>query len=271
MTATTSAPPRSSAGSLLRLWRQRRRLSQLDLAVGAGVSTRHLSFVETGRAQASRALISHLAGYLDVPLRERNRMLLAAGYAPAYPEYDYHEPAMDSLRTALSAVLAAHEPHPTLIVDRLWNVVEANQAAALLTEGVDPELLTPPINALRLGFHPNGLPRIATASSADNLGFLRRLRRVAEENADAELLALLTEIDRYRPSGGQNAVALDDGEPLATVELHTKVGEVRLFTIIATLGAPVEVTSSALAIESFLPADEDSAAKLRALADLRGR
>jgi hypothetical protein len=198
-------------------------------------------------------------------------MLLAAGYAPAYPEYDYHEPAMDSLRTALSAVLAAHEPHPTLIVDRLWNVVEANQAAALLTEGVDPELLTPPINALRLGFHPNGLPRIATASSADNLGFLRRLRRVAEENADAELLALLTEIDRYRPSGGQNAVALDDGEPLATVELHTKVGEVRLFTIIATLGAPVEVTSSALAIESFLPADEDSAAKLRALADLRGR
>ena len=201
-----------------------------------------------------------------MPLRERNRILLAAGYAPAHPEHDYLEPALSPVREALSGLLAAHEPNPAVIVDRLWNIVETNRAAALLTHGVDPTLLVPPINALRLGFHPGGLPSISTPSTANNIGFLQRLHRQAYDNGDNELLALLAEVEGYLPAGERNAAGPPNGMPLAAFELHTRLGGVRLFSVIATLGAPTEVTSAALAIETFLPADPESAQRLRLLA-----
>src|SRR4051795_6203971 len=174
----------SEVGVLLRDWRRRRRLSQMDLALEAGVSTRHLSFVETGRSRPSPQMVVHLAEQLDVPLRDRNRMLLAAGYAPAYGERPLDAPEMEPVRSALDLVLRGHEPYPALAVDRGWDIVAANASVALLTEGAAPELLEPPANAMRLALHPKGLaPRIA------NLGewrahLLERLARQAALSGD---------------------------------------------------------------------------------------
>jgi transcriptional regulator with XRE-family HTH domain len=155
-----------SVGGLLREWRARRRLSQLELALDADVSTRHLSFVETGRSQPSRDMVVRLAERLDVPLRERNHLLLAAGYAPAYPETDMDDERMQSVREALRQVLKGHEPYPALVVDRHWELLDANAGVALLLEGVAPEQLAPPVNALRLALHPDGLaPRIRNLGS----------------------------------------------------------------------------------------------------------
>jgi transcriptional regulator with XRE-family HTH domain len=153
MAAPTSAPP-SRVGSLLRDWRRRRRLSQLDLALEAGISARHLSFVETGRSRPSAQMVLHLAEQLEVPLRERNALLLAAGHAPVFGQRGIDEPEMGPVRDALDAVLRGHEPYPAVVVDRHWGMVAGNRAVALLTEGVDPALLEPPVNVLRLSLHP---------------------------------------------------------------------------------------------------------------------
>src|SRR4051812_15079515 len=148
-------------GPLIRTWRQRRRLSQLELALDAGVSTRHLSFVETGRARPSERMVIHLAEQLEVPLRERNQLLLAAGYAPAYPRRGLGEPELEPVRGARERVLEGHQPFPALVVDRQWEMVAANRAVGLLLEGVAPHLLEPPVNALRVTLHPEGMaPRI---------------------------------------------------------------------------------------------------------------
>lgn len=267
MIAARSEAPAHEVGDLLRSWRQRRRLSQLELAAAAGVSTRHLSFVETGRARASRELLSHLATHLDLPLRERNRLLLAAGFAPAYPDRRYTDPDMEPLRHALELLLAAHQPHPALIVDRVWNLLAANQAAGLLTEGVDPGLLQPPANVLRLAFHPDGLPRISTPSPACNLAFFGRLRRQALQGADEQLSDLLDELEAYLPDDRAVPDPGPGGPLVGSFELKTRLGGVRLFTVIATLGAPIEVTSADLAIETFLPADAQSTQLLHRLAD----
>ena len=153
-------PPR--VGELLRGWRQRRRVSQLDLSLGAAVSARHLSFIETGRARPSREMVLHLAERLEVPLRERNGLLLAAGYAPAYGERSLGDPEMEAARTALDRFLLAHEPYPALVVDRAWTIIASNAAVGLLLDGVAPHLLEPPANALRIALHPEGIaPRIA--------------------------------------------------------------------------------------------------------------
>src|SRR3954447_17942974 len=150
-----------SVGPLIRTWRQRRRLSQLELALDAGVSTRHLSFVETGRSRPSERMVIHLAEQLEVPLRERNQLLLAAGYAPAYPRRGLDEPELEPVRGALERVLEGHEPFPALVVDRQWEMVAAHRAAGLLLEGVAAHLLEPPVNALRVTLHPEGMaPRI---------------------------------------------------------------------------------------------------------------
>lgn len=263
------AAPAASAGELLRFWRRRRQLSQLDLAISAGVSTRHLSFVETGRARPSREMVRRLCAHLDLPLRERNRVLLAAGYAPAYQERHYEDPDMEPLRQALGIMLTAHQPHPALIVDRTWNLLAANPAADLLTAGVDPALVEPPVNVLRLAFHPDGLSRISTPSPLCNLAFFRRLRRRAFEAADQELTSLLDELERYLPEGRAVPEPATGGPLVGSFELNTRLGGVRLFTAIATLGAPIEVTSADLAIETFLPADSDSADLLHRLAEER--
>jgi transcriptional regulator with XRE-family HTH domain len=255
-----------SPGELIRFWRTRRRLSQLELALHANVSTKHLSFIETGRSQPSRQLLVHLAQQLDLPIAERNRLLLAGGFAPPYLELPYDGEVMKPLRESLRRLLAAHEPNPALVVDGLWNLIEANSAASLLWDGVAPELLEPPVNVLRLAVHPGGLPSVSSMTAACNVPLIRRLRRKSREEADAQLAELVAEIESHLPEELPDTTAT---EPVISLTLRTALGDVRLFTVIATLGAPLEVTAANLAIETFLPMDEDSAARLRELAEAR--
>jgi transcriptional regulator with XRE-family HTH domain len=265
VTAITEGTP--AVGDLLRFWRRRRRLSQLDLALEANLSTKHLSFLETGRARPSRQLLEHLTHTLEVPLRERNRLLLAAGFAPHYRELPFDDRAMAPLREALDDLLAAHQPNPALIVNAQWELVASNPAAALLWEGVDPKLLEAPVNVLRLFCHPDGVPRISTATPVCSRPLLERLRRRGHDDADHALLDLVAEMEGYlaEANGAEPASWNGDGV-MATLGLQTRLGEVRLFTVIATLGAPLEVSAADLAIEAFLPADPESAAMLRELA-----
>jgi transcriptional regulator with XRE-family HTH domain len=253
-----------TVGELIRFWRVRRRLSQLELGLEANVSTKHLSFVETGRSQPSRQLLVHLAQELDLPIGERNRLLLAGGFAPPYQERPYDGEFMQPLRESLRRLLDAHEPNPALVVDGMWNLIEANAAASLLWDGVDPELLEPPVNILRLGVHPGGLPAISSMTAACSAPLIHRLRHKARDDADEALGALLDDIEAYLPRDPPTGVAT---QPVVSLALRTRLGEVRLFTIIATLGAQLEVTAANLAIETFLPADEESAARLRELAN----
>src|SRR5919201_3605571 len=191
MSAVADAVP---LGTLLKDWRQRRRLSQLDLALEAGVSARHLSFVETGRSKPSREMVIHLAEQLEVPLRDRNHLLLAAGYAPRFGERSLDDPEMTPVRQALDLVLGGHEPYPAAVVDRWWEMVAANSGIALLTEGVAPELLEPPVNVMRVALHPDGMaPRIV------NLGewrahLLERLRHQVAVTGDRALETLYEEV-----------------------------------------------------------------------------
>ncbi|HET6737634.1 MAG TPA: helix-turn-helix transcriptional regulator [Kribbella sp.] len=252
-----------NVGELLRFWRTHRRLSQLDLALEAEVSTKHLSFVETGRAQPSRQLLVHLSNHLDLPIAERNRLLLAGGFAPLYLDEPYDSEPMLPLRASLHALLDAHLPNPALIVDGLWNLIDANAAASLLWEGVDPELLKPPMNMLRLSVHPGGLPSISSMTAACSLGLIHQLKRKSRDTADEALSNLITEVETYLPDQPPMAPAQ---QPMVTLDLNTRLGPVRLFTLIATIGAPLEVTAANLAIETFLPADPTSATRLHDLA-----
>ncbi len=250
-------------GDLLREWRQRRRLSQLDLACEADISTRHLSFVETGRAQPSREMVLHLAERLDVPLRERNALLLAAGYAPAFSERPLNDPALDQARDAIELVLKAHEPYPALAIDRHWTMVAANGALAGMLEGVDLALLQPPVNVLRLSLHPNGVaPRIL------NLGewrahLLGRLRRQIEIVPDAKLIALSAELHGY-PVVAEDHASVDGSAVVVPLRFAIGGGVVlNLFSTTMVFGSPVDITLSELAIESFFPADAPSARFLK--------
>ncbi len=256
-----------TVGQLIRFWRTRRRLSQLELALDANLSTKHLSFVETGRSRPSRQLLVHLAQQLDLPMAERNRLLLAGGFAPPYLELPYDGAVMQPLRESLRRLLDAHQPNPALIVDGLWNLIEANPAAALLWDGADPALLEPPINMLRLAVHPKGLPRISSMTAACSTPLIHQLRRKSRDNADAALGELVDELESYLPTQPPAGPA---AQPMASLELRTRLGDVKLFTVIATLGAPLEVTAANLAIETFLPVDAESAARLRELAQAPG-
>jgi transcriptional regulator with XRE-family HTH domain len=254
-----------TAGELIRFWRTQRRLTQLELALDANLSTKHLSFVETGRSRPSRQLLIHLAQHLDLPIAERNRLLLAGGFAPPYLEQPYDGEVMRPLRVSLRQLLKAHEPNPALVVDGLWNLIEANRAAELLWEDVDPELLEPPINILLLAVHPGGLPKISSMTAACSAPLIHRLKRRSREDADAALGELIEEVETYLPDEPPDGPAT---QPVVSLELRTRLGDVRLFTVIATLGAPLEVTAANLAIETFLPMDAESAALL---AELSGR
>ncbi len=253
-TATTEVGP------LLRGWRERRRLSQLELSNRAEVSTRHLSFVETGRSRPTAEMIERLAGHLDVPLRERNRLLLAGGFAPAHSERDLDEPDLAAVRHALKVVLAAHEPHPALLFNRWWELVDANAAIAPLLDGVDPALLEPPVNVLRLSLHPGGLaPRIA------NLGrwrghLLEQLHQRIERTADARLVELAEELADYPGGTPEPASATDVVLPL---RLTSPAGELSFFSIAAHVGTATDVTVEELTLEAFYPADEATAAWFR--------
>ena len=264
MTVTQAAPPPLRVGDLLRDWRHRRRLSQLDLAVEAEVSARHLSFVETGRSTPSRELILHLADHLEVPLRERNNLLLAAGYAPVYRETALDDAAMTPVRDALDQLLAGHAPYPAVVVDQRWNLVSANAPAnTVLTQGVARHLLRPPVNTLRVSLHPEGLaPRIANLAEY-SAHLITRLQRQAAVAGDPALTALVDELRAY-PGVGDPATTPEPVELLfVPLRLRVDGGEMRFFSTIATFGTALDITLAELAIESFFPSDAATEAALR--------
>jgi transcriptional regulator with XRE-family HTH domain len=251
------------AGDLIREWRQRRRLSQLDLAIAANVSSRHLSFVETGRSRPTSEMILHLAEHLDVPLRDRNALLLAGGFAPAYPERGLAEPELQAVRNALKRVLDGHEPFPAAVVNRWWELVDANAGIALFTGGVSPELLEPPVNVLRLSLHPDGMaPRIANLPEW-RAHLLARLHRQAEATGDPRLFSLYSELEAY--PGGQGDQGAQPPLPTDVVvplRYRTAQAELSFLSITAVIGTPMDVTVEELAIESFYPADPQTAKAL---------
>ena len=251
-------------GALLRNWRQRRHLSQLDLALDAGVSARHLSFVETGRSRPSPEMVLLLAEELEVPLRDRNQLLLAAGYAPVYGQRGLDEPDMKPVREALDLVLRGHEPYPAVVVDRGWNMVAANSSVGVLTEGVAPGLLAPPANVLRLSLHPDGMaPRILNLGEwRDHL--LERLGREVVLTGDEALAALLVELGGYPAPEGTD-VGGAGGEIAVPLRLRVGDAELAFFSTVATFGTAVDITVAELSIESFFPADTDTARYMTAL------
>ncbi len=256
------ASPVRPFGDHLRTWRQRRRMSQLDLALEAEISQKHLSFVESGRSSASREMVLNLAERLGVPLRERNVLLLAAGYAPLFPERSLDDPALAPARAAVELVLKAHEPYPALAVDRQWSMVAANGAVAPLLAGVrDPALLAPPVNVLRLSLHPSGLaPAIANLAEWRR-HLLERLRHQIAITADARLTRLLAELEAY--PGGEATGAGDHAGIAVPLRLVTPAGTLSFISTVTVFGTPVDITLSELAVEAFFPADEATARALR--------
>ncbi|WP_207450038.1 MmyB family transcriptional regulator [Roseomonas marmotae] len=245
-----------TVGDLLREWRLRRRRSQLDLALDAEVSTRHLSYVETGRASASREMLLRLAEHLGMPLRQRNQLLMAGGFAPHYPERPLQAPDMAAARGAVEAILKGHEPFPALAVDRHWHLLAANDAVAPLLAGAAPELLAPPVNVLRLSLHPRGLAPWIENLPEWRAHLLERLRAQIDQSGDPVLAALHVELSAYPcPPAGQ-------AEPMGGIAVPLRIrppGQDRALSFLSTttvFGTPVDVTLSELALECFYPADE---------------
>jgi len=268
-TATLSAArsPRPF-GEHLRQWRQRRRLSQLDLAHEAEISTRHLSFVETGRSLPSREMVLRLAERLDVPLRERNALLIAAGYAPMYRERSLDDPDLAAARQAVDLILRSHEPYPALAVDRHWNLVAANSMLPHLLAGADPALLQGQVNVLRLSLHPQGLaPKIVNLAQWRSHLF-ERLRQQIHATGDAALAALLEELRGYPMPAGADELHLE-GEHLGVVmpfRFRSSFGVLSFISTTTIFGTPVDVTLQELALETFFPADAFTGEVLRKLA-----
>ncbi|MCT6720465.1 helix-turn-helix domain-containing protein [Acidovorax sp. K2F] len=259
----------ASFGDHLRTWRQQRHLSQLELADEADISTRHVSFMETGRTNPSRDMVLRLCERLAIPLRERNALLVAAGYAPMYRERALDDPALTAARQAVELVLKGHEPCPAIALDRCWNVVAANRAAqALLAAHVSPELLTPPINVFRLSLHPDGLAsRIANLAQWRHHLF-ERLRQQIHATGDPALLALQAELLEY-PAPDESTPLVMAGEMLGVVMpfcFNSVHGMLSLISTTTIFGTPVDVTLQELAVESFFPADAFTAQVLREMA-----
>ncbi|MDA3627875.1 helix-turn-helix transcriptional regulator [Saccharopolyspora sp. WRP15-2] len=260
----TTVEPRP-VGALLRQWRERRRLSQLQLSLDADISSRHLSFVETGRSKPTREMILRLSEQLDVPLRERNGLLLAGGYAPVYPASSLDAPELDAVRTALRQVLAGHEPNPALVVDRHWNLVDGNAGVQLFLDGAAPDLLAPPVNVLRLSLHPEG-----AAPNIVNLGewrahVLGRLRRQAAATGDPVLHDLHAELRDYPCDQPESEVDVP-GAGDVVVPLRFRRGDevLSFFSTTTVFGTPLDITVAELAIESFFPADQSTKDYLQA-------
>jgi transcriptional regulator with XRE-family HTH domain len=264
---TVEAPP---VGNLLRTWRQRRRLSQLALACDAEISQGHLSFIESGRASPSREMILHLAEQLDVPLRDRNVLLVAAGFAPMYRQRSLDDPALQAARRALEVVVKGHEPYPALAVDRHWTLVVANRALSPLLTGADPALLQPPVNVLRLSLHPAGLaPRIVNLTQWRE-HILARLNRQVEVTADRVLADLLVELRDY-PSGSKSrdtTRAREFAGVVVPLQLNSASGTLSFFSTTTVFGTPVDITLSELAIESLFPADAATVEVMRRLVEV---
>ncbi|EXG79207.1 helix-turn-helix domain-containing protein [Cryptosporangium arvum] len=255
---------RPAVGELLRGWRERRRLTQLSLSLQADVSARHLSFIETGRSRPTSEMILRLCDELDVPLRERNALLLAGGYAPAFPDHGLDDPSLDAVRSALRQVLEGHEPHPAVVIDKNWNLVEANSGLALFADSVEPSLLEPPINVLRLSLHPGGMaPRVV------NLGewrahLLTRLERQVAGTGDRAAAELLAELTAY-PGGLDREAEPQPHDVVVPLRYRHQEHELSFLSMTAVFGTPLDVTVAELAIESFYPADAATAKFLRSL------
>jgi transcriptional regulator with XRE-family HTH domain len=249
---TTLAAPRRPVGELLRDWRERRRLSQLELSIQADISTRHLSFVETGRSKPTPEMILRLTEQLEVPLRERNELLLAGGYAPRYPQHGLDAPELESVRAALRQVLTGHEPYPALVINRWWDLLDANSAVAALTVDVAAHLLEAPVNVLRLSLHPQGMaPRIVNLAQW-RAHLLQQVRRRAEHTGDARLADLHAELSEY--PGGTDA-ELPPTSAVLPLRLQRGADELSFFSIAASVETAADVTVEELVIESFYPAD----------------
>ncbi|GAA3150199.1 helix-turn-helix transcriptional regulator [Planomonospora alba] len=250
-----------TVGELLRQWRRRRRLSQLDLAIAADVSARHVSLVETGRSNPSADMILRLADQLDVPLRERNRLLLVGGFAPRYAERPLDGDGLAAARDAVARVLRAHEPYPALVIDRRWNIVMSNRAVDPFLAGVAPDLLRPPINMVRLGLDPRGLaPHIVNLAEVRAL--LRgRITRQLAVAPDPELAAICEEL---LAPGSEEAGHPAESEIAVPMIFRFGGRELRLFSTTTTFGTPMDITLDEVAVESYYPADAESAAHFTA-------
>jgi transcriptional regulator with XRE-family HTH domain len=250
-------------GTLLREWRQRRRLTQLDLALDADISPRHLSFVETGRAQPSREMLLHLSEELEIPLRERNTLLVAAGFAPMFKERKLDDAALANAREAIDLVLKAQKPFPAFALDRHWNIAASNGALPELYEGVAEDLLKPPVNAMRLSLHPQGLaPRIENlAEWREHL--LARLRKQVEVTADPVLKQLMAEVSAYPAPSPRAPQAGLENAVLVPLRIRTSLGVLCFMSTTTVFGTPVDVTLAELAIEMFFPADQATAEAVR--------
>jgi transcriptional regulator with XRE-family HTH domain len=268
--AAATAP--TPIGELLRSWRRRRNLSQLELALNAAVSARHVSFLETGRARPSREMVIRLAEELEIPLRERNSLMLAAGYAPIHEERQLSAPEMATVRQALDRFLRAHEPYPALVVDRHHNLLTANDALELLLDGVDPELLEPPANAMRIALHPRGVAPRTVNLPEWSAHLLQRVRREAQATGDPQLSALYRELAAY--PGVQLTMPHADilpGDIVLPLRLRDADGrgELAFFSTLSTFGSAADITVSELAIEAFYPANANTATRLLRMIDPR--
>lgn len=251
----------TEVGVMLRRWRERRRRSQLDLAISANVSARHVSFIETGRSQPSKAMILRLAEHLDIPMRDRNALLLAAGYAPAYPETSMQAPAMAQLRDVIDQLLQGYEPYPALVFDAGYNIIAANAAICLLLDGVADCLVEPPMNTMRIVLHPAGLaPRILNFRQVRHR-LLDRLQRQIDTWQSDRLRHLYDEVSAYPVHAKEDAAGVD---PAYALPLRIQHGEAVLsfITTVATFNTPLDITVSELAIHTFLPADPQTAKAL---------
>jgi transcriptional regulator with XRE-family HTH domain len=259
--------PERPVGELLREWRERRRLSQLQLSADSGVSTRHLSWVETGRSRPTRQMILRLCEHLDVPLRARNTLLLAGGHAPAYPVSALDSPRMHGVLDAVRRLLDSHQPYPAVLVDAGWELVDANPPTALLTEGAADFLLEPPVNVLRLSLHPRGMaPRIRNLDQW-RAHLFERLQRQAAATGSPQLAELLAELRGY--PGGTDPGGVD-GDVVVPLRYAARGHELALLSTTSIFGTPHDVTVAELAVESFFPADAATAGALRQLAESDG-
>ena len=255
--ATARQPP---LGSMLRDWRRRRRLSQLDLALEAGVSARHLSFLETGRSRPSREMVLHLADQLDVPLRDRNRLLLAAGFAPRYTERPLDGDVLSAARDTVARVLRAHEPYPALVFDRRWNILMTNRAVDPFFAGVAPDLLRPPVNLVRLGLDPRGLASYVVNLADVRAMFRSRVRRQLATHSDAELTALYEELLAPGADDESGGSIEPESDVVIPMTFRFDGRELRMFSTITTFGTPMDITLDEISIESYYPADAETAA-----------
>jgi transcriptional regulator with XRE-family HTH domain len=261
-TLARSSRATPAVGQLLREWRERRRISQLDLSIQADISARHLSFVETGRSQPTSGMILRLSEQLDVPLRERNALLLAGGYAPAYPEHSLDEPELARLRVALRQILTGHEPYPALVVNRWWEMLDGNAAVAVLIDGCDAALLTPPVNALRISLHPDGMASRIVNLPEWRAHILERLHRQVRAPRPPRRAARRAALPPPPPPPPPPPELTDVAVPL---RLRHDGKELAFFSMTAVVGAPLDVTVAEVAIESFYPADAATAEALQAM------